>query len=105
MPRKKRIYLDACCLNRPFDDQSQERIRLETEAVILILSRVQRGYWEQIGSEVLDFEIDQTPDLERRARVKVLARAVHRPVPVEKQNVERDMIWQPWDFTPSMHCI
>ena len=31
------IYLDTCCLNRPFDDQTQDRIRLEAEAVILIL--------------------------------------------------------------------
>jgi hypothetical protein len=27
------IYLDACCLNRPFDDQRQPRIRLELEAL------------------------------------------------------------------------
>jgi hypothetical protein len=27
-----RIYFDVSCLNRPFDDQDQERIRLETEA-------------------------------------------------------------------------
>jgi hypothetical protein len=32
-----RIYLDACCLNRPFDDQTQARIRLEAEAVLMIL--------------------------------------------------------------------
>jgi len=25
-----KVYLDACCLNRPFDDQSQDRIRLES---------------------------------------------------------------------------
>jgi hypothetical protein len=34
-----RIYLDVCCLNRPFDDQCQERIRLESEAILLILER------------------------------------------------------------------
>ena len=27
-----RVYLDNCCYNRPFDEQSQLRIRLETEA-------------------------------------------------------------------------
>ncbi|MGQ0592841.1 MAG: PIN domain-containing protein, partial [Gammaproteobacteria bacterium] len=27
----RRIYLDACCLNRPFDDQQQDRVRLEAE--------------------------------------------------------------------------
>ena len=29
----KRIYLDVCCLNRPFDDQSIDRIHLESEAI------------------------------------------------------------------------
>ena len=27
-----RLYLDNCCFNRPFDDQSTLTIRLETEA-------------------------------------------------------------------------
>jgi hypothetical protein len=35
------IYLDVCCLNRPFDDQTQERIRLEAEAVLRILANIQ----------------------------------------------------------------
>ena len=34
-----RVYFDACCLNRPFDDQTQDRIRLESEAVLLIMSQ------------------------------------------------------------------
>ena len=34
---KKPIYLDVCVLSRPFDDQSFLRIRLETEAVNLML--------------------------------------------------------------------
>jgi hypothetical protein len=34
--------MDVCCLNRPFDAQTQERIRLESEAVLLILERCER---------------------------------------------------------------
>ena len=33
-----RIYLDMCCFNRPYDDQSQARIRIETEAKVLIMA-------------------------------------------------------------------
>lgn len=40
------IYLDVCCLNRPFDDQTQERIFLEAEAIRLILARCQSGEWQ-----------------------------------------------------------
>ncbi|WPF87920.1 hypothetical protein WEU38_14040 [Cyanobacterium aponinum AL20118] len=32
-----KIYLDVCCLNRPFDDWSYERNRLEGESVTSIL--------------------------------------------------------------------
>jgi hypothetical protein len=58
------VYLDACCLNRPFDDQTQDRIRLESEAVLLILGHVHRGEWRWSGSEVLSFEIARNPDVE-----------------------------------------
>ncbi len=32
-----KIYLDNSALNRPFDDQSQIKIKLESEAVLYIL--------------------------------------------------------------------
>lgn len=51
------IYLDVCCLNRPFDDQSQPRIRLEAEAVLYILEQCDAGYWTQIASEVSRVEV------------------------------------------------
>jgi hypothetical protein len=35
-----RIYLDNCCFNRPFDDQSQTRVRLEAEAKLEIQRRI-----------------------------------------------------------------
>ncbi len=38
-----RLYLDACCLNRPFDDQGQARIRFESNAVVTILMYFQEG--------------------------------------------------------------
>ncbi|PKO21398.1 MAG: hypothetical protein CVU38_14965 [Chloroflexi bacterium HGW-Chloroflexi-1] len=36
----RRVYPDLCALNRPLDDQDQMRIRLEADAVSLILSHV-----------------------------------------------------------------
>ena len=29
-----RVYLDNCCYNRPFDEQAQLRVRLETEEYV-----------------------------------------------------------------------
>lgn len=36
----RQVYLNVCALNRPLDDQSQMRIQLKTDAVLLILSYV-----------------------------------------------------------------
>lgn len=60
------IYLDVCCLNRPFDDQTQERIRLEAEAVRLILANCQTGEWQMLVSEAIDNELERTPDIDRK---------------------------------------
>jgi predicted nucleic acid-binding protein len=66
-----KIYLDVCCLNRPFDDHAQERIRLESEAVITILSRSKT--LTLLTSEIVDFEISKIPDEERRQKVSLLS--------------------------------
>jgi hypothetical protein len=65
------IYLDVCCLNRPFDDQTQERIRLEAEAVQLILARCQRREWQLLGSQVIDVELRRTPDGTRKEQMRL----------------------------------
>jgi predicted nucleic acid-binding protein len=87
----KLIYLDTCCLNRPFDDQTQAHIHLEAEAVLLIMARCEAQQWECLGSDILDYEITQTPDAERRARVNRLARYAQRYVAVDDNITERAM--------------
>ena len=67
-----KIYLDVSCLNRPFDDQGQVRIRLETEATTVILGKCERGEWQQVSSEMARIEIDAMPDGDRRVRVQLL---------------------------------
>lgn len=67
-----RLYLDVCCLNRPFDDQRQTRVHLEAEAVLAILSRVGSHGWRCLTSQALAFEIGRTPDPQRRRRVQTL---------------------------------
>jgi len=57
-----RIYLDVCCLCRPFDDQSQDRIRLETEAIITILKHCQLGGWIFAASRAIDYELSRIKD-------------------------------------------
>jgi predicted nucleic acid-binding protein len=72
--RQLRVYLDVCCLQRPFDDQRQARIHLEAEAVKLILARIEHGEFFWISSEVVDDEISQNIDADRALKAQMLAR-------------------------------
>lgn len=67
-----RLYLDVCCLNRPFDDQTQERVRLESEAVLTILERCQNRTLTLLSSEIIDYEISRIPDQDRKQKVRSL---------------------------------
>jgi predicted nucleic acid-binding protein len=81
MSQSLRVYLDACCLNRPFDDQTQPRIALETQAILTILRQCESGNWKLMSSDALDVELEQTPDRERLGNVRgILAMAKIRVV-------------------------
>jgi predicted nucleic acid-binding protein len=64
-----RVYLDNCCFNRPFDDQSQVRVRLEAEAKMEIQQRIRENKIELAWSYVLDFENQQNPFEERQEAI------------------------------------
>lgn len=63
------LYLDINCFNRPFDDQAQERVALETAAVYSILQRLVEGLDHLAWSEALDFENSQHPLPDRRTEI------------------------------------
>ena len=67
-----KIYLDVSCLNRPFDDQNQARIRIETTAVTVVFERIDAGPWQQVSSEMAVIEIDAITDTDRHTRVRML---------------------------------
>jgi predicted nucleic acid-binding protein len=67
-----RIYFNTSALNRPFDDLSSERVRVEAEALVSLLAAVEDGVLDWIGSEYLEFEVEQDPDEERVRRVRSL---------------------------------
>lgn len=64
-----KIYLDNCCFNRPFDDQSQLRIRLESEAKLKIQEDIRSGLYRLIWSYILDYENSKNPFQERREQI------------------------------------
>jgi predicted nucleic acid-binding protein len=93
-----KVYLDNCVLNRPFDDQSQERVRLETEAILLILSRIERKELEWVGSEALEIEIDKIPDTEQKARLKRVNEFVNDTIEIGEKELKRANELQKFGF-------
>ncbi len=61
------LYLDCCCFNRPFDDLSQIRVRLEAEAVEWILEESRSGRFTIVTSDYLSLELIRNPDPSKRA--------------------------------------
>ena len=58
---KCRIYLDNCCFNRPYDDQSQLLVRFETQAKLYIQKNIFEKNFELVWSYVLKFENSRNP--------------------------------------------
>ena len=72
-----KIYLDTSCLNRPFDDQRQLRVRLEAEAVIYILEQIDNTHWKEISSEMVDIELAAIMDKGAWIGMKTLEQIRH----------------------------
>ena len=83
------VYLDLCCLNRPFDDQHQPRVRLEAEAILGLIELARHGELRWIGSDILDLESSRNPDIERRRRVETLLRCATFKVAAGKRERQR----------------
>ena len=84
-----RIYLDVCCLNRPFDDQSQDRIHLEAEAILSIIKFVEKGQWTLVNSDGILYEINKIPDSERKKKVEIIVSRANEHVRLEEKILER----------------
>ena len=66
----KRVYLDNCCYNRPYDDQSQLRISLESQAKFDIQARIKNGEIELATSYMTFYENSENPYEMRRKSIR-----------------------------------
>ena len=69
-----RVYLDNCCYNRPYDDQGQILVFLETQAKLEIQRRIKQGEIELVSSYMLDFEQDQNPYVKQKFAIEKFIR-------------------------------
>jgi len=77
-----KIYLDVCCLCRPFDNHSDTRVRLETEAVLSILKRCSLD-WELVTSTAVLYEIGLIGDPTKRSHALRLIQRARETIRVD----------------------
>ena len=81
--------MDCCCLNRPNDDQTQDRIRIESDVIVAILFQCLYGSWKLAGSDVLEYEIMKTPDLYKREKAMDLYKINKEIIVINDAIIER----------------
>jgi len=64
-----KLYLDMCVYNRPFDDQSQHRIMLETRVFIILLAMIWEGQCKLVNSFALIYENSKNPNIENMLKI------------------------------------
>jgi predicted nucleic acid-binding protein len=95
-----KLYLDVCCLNRPFDDQSQGRVRLEAEAVLSILKMAEDRTLEILDSDIITDELSQMPDQERHEKVELLLQTTSQHIALTTAIERRAMELESWTIAP-----
>ena len=65
-----KVYLDNCCFNRPYDDQTQERIYLETLAKLYTQQCIVDDKIDFVWSYVMEYENSLNPFQIRKDTIK-----------------------------------
>lgn len=79
------VYCDTNVYCRPLDDQSQPRIRTETEAFLDILERVERNEIALVGSDILIAEVSRISSVPKRSLVELYLAHCTRHIPASIQ--------------------
>jgi predicted nucleic acid-binding protein len=67
--KKHRVYLDNCCFNRPYDNQNNLIVHLETESKLFIQDLILKGVLELAWSFIMDYENNDNPFEERKNNI------------------------------------
>ena len=92
-----KIYLDVCCLCRPFDDQGQFIIRQEADSVqeILVMSG---NSIILIGSEMIDEEINRIGHIQKRELVMGTTQLMQEYIQIDESIKQRTMLLRSYGF-------
>jgi len=79
------IYLDICCFNRPYDDQTQHRIQLEAAAKLMIQSFIVDRQIDYVWSYVLGFENAKNPFIEKQNTILAFKQYANKIIQPNKE--------------------
>ena len=83
------VYFDTCAVQRPLDDLSQLRVRLEAEAVVALIGLCETGLLDLIASSVHRVENAENPYPDRHAHAIDVLSLASRYVPTTPEVVAR----------------
>jgi predicted nucleic acid-binding protein len=100
-----KIYMDVCCLCRPFDDQMMGRIRLEVTAVQEIIRRCATQEFTLVTSEAITEELSKIPDIKKRLRVEKIVSVAKEHILIDEEIISRmhELITMGGDAMDSLH--
>ena len=87
-----RIYLDMCCYNRPYDDQSQLKVAMETQSKLYIQDLIKAGKIDLVGSYILDYEVSRNPyEMRKRSIIHFIRNNLRLYVGEERDDAIRSI--------------
>ncbi len=95
-----RIYLDLCVFNRPFDDQTNERIALETNVFLYILEKIEKKEYELVISDALLFENRKSPFIRRKKRIESYFSLSKEIIRIDPEVIKESEYLIQKDFSP-----
>jgi predicted nucleic acid-binding protein len=98
MTKPYRIYLDVCCLNRPFDNWQQDRVRFEGEAVLSIFKKIRSKEWQLLSSEAIEAELEKLTNPEKLDSVLQLLSLATKTVILDQEIDQRSQILENLGF-------
>ncbi len=101
------IYMDLCCFNRPFDEQSQTIVHLETEAKLSLQERIIRQTIDLVWSFMLTYENHANPNSAIRESIALwqgYAVTTVRPHPTIYATAQELMTTYRIDQKDAIHC-
>ncbi|MDR0872478.1 MAG: PIN domain-containing protein [Prevotellaceae bacterium] len=82
-----KVYLDNCSYNRPFDDQSQIRIYLETQAKLHIQKSIRDGRLQLAFSYISRYENGNSPHTSNKTTIERFFKNAVTFVDIDKANM------------------